>query len=97
MGTPADWFKGLRATRLPKENAGVDGLVARQLCLVPNERDRQLNPALRARRDALEREVFALREKKSEISQEEYFRKLETILIELARLNLTNSSASNQN
>lgn len=84
-GTPADWFRGLRAIKKPKD-AAVDGSFARQLCLIPSEIDRQLSPAQRARRDELERAVLLLREKKSQMPEESYYRQLETLLLELAHL-----------
>jgi hypothetical protein len=92
LGTPADWFRGLRATKKPKETHAVDGAVAQQFCLVPSEEERKLTPQQRARRDELERAVFALREKKSQFPEEDYYEKLEKLLLELA-----NSYGSNLN
>jgi len=86
LGTPADWFHGLRAVKKPKDDAGLDGLLARQLCLVPAEFERALPPEQRARRDELERAVLMHREKKSKMAEEEYYQQLEKLLLELARL-----------
>jgi hypothetical protein len=85
LGTPADWFTGLRATKRAKENAPLDGLLARQWALIPSEAERKLTPEQRARRDALEREVLLLRDKKDQIDETSYYRQLEKLLLDLAR------------
>jgi hypothetical protein len=87
LGTPADWFVGLRAVKKPKKSdSPVDGLFARQLCVIPSAAERSLPPHLRQRRDALERAVLLHRDKKSDLSEEEYYRQLDALLLELARL-----------
>ena len=91
LGTPADWFRGLRAIRRAKDNAPVDGLLAGQFCLVPSESERNLTPDQRARRDALERAVLAFREKKAALSEDEYYTQLEKLLLELARFYSANT------
>jgi len=92
LGTPADWFQGVRATKRAKDNAGLDGLLAGQFCLVPSETERSLPPSLRAQRDVLERSISQLREKKKGTDEDEYYRELERLLLELARLYATNSA-----
>jgi hypothetical protein len=91
LGTPADWFEGLRATRKSKDNQPVDGLLARQVCLVPNEAERRLSSALRAQRDALEQAIFKHREKKSKIPEDDYYRELEQLLLDMAHFYESNS------
>lgn len=86
LGTPADWFRGLRAVKRPKENAAVDGLLSRQFILKPSAADASLTGEQRTRRDALERQALLLREKKSQMPEAEYYRQLESLLLELARL-----------
>jgi hypothetical protein len=85
LGTPADWFRGLRAVKKPKEGTPVDGLLAQQFVLVRNNAENQFTPEQRARRDALERAVFLHREKKGQIPQDEYYRELENLLLKLAK------------
>jgi hypothetical protein len=97
LGTPADWFQGVRAIRKAKDDSQVDGLLAGQFCLVPSERESRLTAEQRARRDALERAVFQHREKKTQLPEEEYYRELERLLLELARACATHSSGSAQN
>ncbi len=84
-GTPADWFRGLRATKKPKENSVVDGLLARQWYLRNAATGPELTPDQQTRRNALERAVLLHREKKAELPEEEYYRQLETLLLDLAR------------
>jgi hypothetical protein len=84
-GTPADWFVGVRAVKKPKEGQS-DGARAHQIHLVRSSEERALSPEVRARRDELERELAALRERKAEVIEEEYYKKLEEIFTELARL-----------
>jgi len=83
-GTPADWFRGLRAVKKPEEKAPVDGLLARQICVVPNREDANLTPQQRSRRDTLERTILAFRERKSQLPEDEYYRELERMLLDYA-------------
>jgi hypothetical protein len=86
LGTAADWFRGLREVKRPRENAPVDGLLARQFHLLRSAEDQQLSVEQRTRRDELERAIFQYREKKGKIPEADYYRELEKLLLELARL-----------
>jgi hypothetical protein len=86
LGTPADWFKGVQAVKMAKDGATPDGIFAQQLCLVPSQQEQRLSAEVRARRDELERELATLRTQKGELSEEEYLRLLEPILVQIARL-----------
>lgn len=86
FGTPATWFRGVRATKKPKDDAQPDGLRAHQFHLVPSAADRDLSPAVRQERDALEARLFALRERRDKMKEEDYFRELEAIARMLATL-----------
>jgi hypothetical protein len=86
LGTPADWFQGLRATKAAKDGTTLDGLRAGQIVLVRSAREQQLPSAVRARRDELERDLADLRQRKPKLSEDEYLSLLEPILIELAKL-----------
>src|SRR5262249_35262485 len=94
LGTPADWFRGLRAAKRPKENAALDGMLARQIYLVPAAADQQLTPEQRARRDAVERAVLLHREKKGSLPEDDYYRELEQLLLELAKFYATNLNSA---
>ncbi len=86
QGTPADWFRGVRAIKAAKEGAEIDGLRANQLHLIPSSQEETLSDEQRAERDALEREIEALRRRKSELDEEDYYVALETLLVRLARI-----------
>ncbi len=86
LGTPAEWFRGTRATKKAKDGAALDGTRARQFHLVRSEAEARLTMEQRARRDELERAVEALRESKMKLSDDEYYGKLEVLMVELARL-----------
>ena len=85
LGTPADWFVGLRAVKKPKESKLVDGLLAQQFHFVSNATDSSLTPEERAKRNTLERAVLLHREKKNQMPEEAYYRELEKLLLDLAR------------
>ena len=48
--------------------------------------EQQLSPDARARRDQLELQLSALREKKPKMNEEKYYKELEKVLLELAAL-----------
>jgi hypothetical protein len=86
LGTPADWFRGVRATRRAKDGAALDGLRAHQLYLIPSDRERQIPAAVRQHRNQLELAIAALRDQKTQLGADEYYKRLEPLMIELARL-----------
>jgi hypothetical protein len=86
LGTPADWFRGVRAVKRPAEGAVADGARAHQIHLVPSAEELALPPEVRARRDALELAIFRLRETKAKRPEAEYYAELERLLLEFARL-----------
>jgi hypothetical protein len=84
-GTPADWFRGVRATKTAKDGA-VDGRLANRFFLIRSEQESSLSAELRQQRDALESQIEALRKQKATLSEQAYYSRLETLLINLARL-----------
>ena len=86
IGTPPDWFAGVRVVKKAKDNRAPDGQRASQLCLIPSAPERELTPQLRADRDALETELAHLRETKAATPAAEYEAKLEALLLRLAQL-----------
>jgi hypothetical protein len=85
LGTGAALYQGLRA-RKPDGDAAPDGLRAHQVHLLRSEPERALPPELRRRRDQLELEVLKLRESKAKLAEEEYYRRIETLLLEIAHI-----------
>jgi hypothetical protein len=86
LGTPPDWFRGVRATRRAKDGAAPDGIRAHQLHLIPSDRERKIPAEVRRRRDGLELAVAALRDQKAKLGEDEYYRRLEPLMLELGRL-----------
>lgn len=86
LGTPADWFKGVRPTRIPTGGKLADGFRANQVCLSLSSMDRPLTAEQRSHRDSLEEALFKHRERKSKLAEEEYYKVLESILLDLARV-----------
>ncbi|MSU51271.1 MAG: hypothetical protein EXS37_19655 [Opitutus sp.] len=86
LGTPADWFRGVIATKRTSDGAAVDGLRAHQFHLVRSAAEQQLSPEIRARRDQLEFQIAGVRLKKEKLNEEKYFQELEKLLLELAAL-----------
>lgn len=86
LGTPPDWFRGVRAVKKAKDGASADGLRAHQFVLICSEQERKLPPAVRARRDELELAIGKLRDRKAELPKPEYYKLLEPMLLDLARL-----------
>lgn len=86
FGTPAAWFRGVRAVKQAKDGATPDGMRAHQFHLVPSAADRNLAPEVRQHRDDLESTLLALRAKKDTMDEEAYFRALEALARQLAAL-----------
>ncbi|WP_435011489.1 hypothetical protein P12x_002801 [Tundrisphaera lichenicola] len=86
LGTPADWFRGVRATKRAKDGAPADGLRAHQWHLVPSDRERALPPEVRRDRDRIELAIAALRDEKPRLAEDDYYARLEALMVELARL-----------
>jgi hypothetical protein len=86
LGTPADWFRGVLATKRARDGAAPDGARAHQFHLVRSAAEQQLSPEVRARRDEIELQVSVLREKKAKMGEEKYYQELEKLLLQLAEL-----------
>lgn len=86
QGTPADWFQGTRVVKEAKSGVASDGLLAAQFVLIPTARDLRLTPDQRERRAALERLLASLSAVKAKLPEDEYFKRLEPLLVELAEI-----------
>lgn len=86
LGTPADWFRGVRAVRSAKDGATLDGTRAHQIHLLPSEREQKIPLELRVERDEIEREIATLRQEKTELSEDDYYGRLEVLMVKLARI-----------
>lgn len=86
LGTPAEWFRGIRPVQKASDNASLDGYRAHQVHLLQSVDEAAMPAEARARRDRLELEVMELRDKRATLSDGEYFAKLEPLLREIARI-----------
>ncbi|UCG46621.1 MAG: hypothetical protein JSU94_14070 [Phycisphaerales bacterium] len=86
LGTPADWFRGIRPVRKAADDASLDGYRAHQLHILSSEAEAAMAPELRARRDSLELEVMRLRDTKEALSEDEYYGRLESLLRQIAEI-----------
>lgn len=86
LGTQADWFRGVRATRRAKDGAPLDGIRAHQLHLILSDRERGIPAETRRRRDQIELAIAALRDQKSKLAEDEYYKRLEPLMVDLGRL-----------
>lgn len=86
LGTPPDWFSGVRLAKKGKDGAVPDGLRAAQIHLVRSAAERALTAEQRAQRDVLERDISALRARKAEMKEDDYLRELEALLLKIARI-----------
>jgi hypothetical protein len=85
MGTAAGLYRGLRPST-PAGAATPDGRRAHQVHLLPSAPEKAMPEELRRRRDQLELEVLRLRDARSKMSDDEYYRRVEPLLLEMARL-----------
>ena len=90
-GTRSEAFSGLHANAA-KEGSIADGERARQLHLKLAPEERSLTPDLRKRRDALEAQVRALVDRRTTLAEDDYYRQLEALFVEIAKI--TKSSFS---
>jgi hypothetical protein len=86
LGTPASWFKGVHATKRARDGALLDGIRAHQLHLIKSDREREMPVEVRQKRDGLEASIAALRDQKEKLKDDEYYARLEKLMVELARL-----------
>ena len=86
LGTPPEWFRGVRAVKTPEKGKSADGVRAHQMILTRGQSEQELRPEARARRDELEQQLSVLRSKKPELKEDDYYSQLEKILTEMATL-----------
>jgi hypothetical protein len=86
VGTRAEAFTGVRLTTPPAEGKTGDGQLARQWCLLLNDDDAALTEDQRKQRDTLERQVEALRGKKTQMAEGEFYQQLDKLMLQIAKL-----------
>jgi hypothetical protein len=90
-GTPASFYRGVRAVKSPAGGVLLDGALARKTILWDSHSKPLLALESREEMDRLERDVESLRGKKAEMEEVEYYRELERIFRRLAEIQQTKS------
>ena len=85
IGTRAEVFQGVVAGKTA-DGSKPDGERARQVSLVLSEEDAKLTDADRAKRDEIERSIRALADKKAKMPEVEFYREMEKLMLDLARI-----------
>lgn len=85
-GTPSSFYRGLRPATSSSDRTPIDGFRARQIHLIPSEREAALPREVREQRDKLELAMAELRARKDMLSEDDYYKELEALALELARL-----------
>jgi len=86
LGTPADFFRGIRAVKKAEQGSPVDGARAHQFHLIRSSTEAEMPAELRAKRDALELQIEKLRGQKATIEEADYYSKLEKLLLEMSKV-----------
>ncbi len=86
LGTPAEWFRGIRPVQKARDDTALDGYRAHQLHLLYSKGETAMPPDVRAQRDRLELQVMELRDARATLSEQEYFARLESLLREIAHI-----------
>ncbi|MEE2947514.1 MAG: hypothetical protein VX392_04280 [Verrucomicrobiota bacterium] len=87
MGTPADWFRGVRTQKKAKGKSSADGKLSRLVFPVIPPAEKDIPIPLRTKRLAAEAKIETLRSLKKTIDTEVYYRDLEKLFLELAGVN----------
>ncbi len=85
-GTRYDAFRGIRPVQTGRNAGPVDGFRAQQWVLIKGELERRMSARSIAQRDEIELAIRELRENRSQIREDEYYQRLEELLVPLATL-----------
>jgi len=94
FGTPASWFEGLRLVQHARNNAAPDGDYAKLVALVASPEERALTDEDRAFRTKCEKQIEMLRQQKSSMAEDDYYRQLEQVLRALSSIYVKPTTAT---
>ena len=86
LGTPATFYRGIRAVRSAKDGASLDGPLAARMGLKPSAGQSDFSPAQQLKLAQIEQQIASLRGRKALLSEEDYYNQLEVLMVRLARL-----------
>jgi hypothetical protein len=85
-GTPALFFRGLRAVKAPSDGLRLDGDFARRVVITRLGESPRLPPEIDAQAREIEARIEQLRKRKGELNDDEYANQLEALLLQLAAI-----------
>lgn len=85
-GTPALFFRGLRAVKAPSDGLRLDGDFARRVIITRLGDSPELPPEMVAQAQEIEARIERLRKQKGELDGDEYANQLEALLLKLAEI-----------
>ena len=87
LGTRSTAFRGITPIDDPQQAGTMpDGLLAHQWHLLPSTNEQNLTSEQRHQRDGLERQIARLRSRRSDFTEDAYYRELEILLVQLAEI-----------
>lgn len=86
LGTPANFFRGIRAVKKPKNGTLPDGRKSARQTLTQKNLVNQLTPEQRKQRDRYEDSLDEIIKRQSTLSEAQYLLELEAVLIPLSKL-----------
>ncbi|GAB5407132.1 MAG: hypothetical protein Aurels2KO_53630 [Aureliella sp.] len=86
VGTPADFFVGVRTVGRAKGKQAPDGNVAGRIIISSLPGAIQLSAEQKKQRAAIEAQVDALRELKDDLPRKDYYEQLEILMLRLAKI-----------
>lgn len=87
-GTPASFFRGLRPAKAPADGLQLDGGLAQRVIVKRLGEAPEFSEEKLASIRQMEDEIAKLRQEKATLPSEEYYRRLEQLLLQLASLTL---------
>ncbi|XZE21571.1 hypothetical protein SH449x_001474 [Pirellulaceae bacterium SH449] len=85
-GTPALFFRGLRAVKAPSDGLRLDGDFARRVIIARLGESPGLPPEMVAQAQEIEARIERLRKQKGQLDGDEYANQLESLLLQLAEI-----------
>ena len=86
-GTPANWFSGVRINKESQDKKVEDGKISRLVFPVVPLKEKGISETFRKKRTQIENKIETLRSLKKTLDVDIYYRDLEKLFLELAKLN----------
>jgi len=90
-GTPAVFFQGVRPVKAPADNLKLDGLLAKRTVLFALPNATQIDPTQQVKIEEIENKIESLREKKRDLSEEDYYEQLEKLFRDIIQVRRSSS------